>query len=412
MIKRLLYSVVALLWVSMVMAETGSPSSRFGYGELNVNMPNELRAMGGVTAAMRSNHTINPSQPASYTAGDSLSFMFDIGMSVGWCNYQDSYGKKNSALGSLEYITLQCPLWKRWIAFSCGVIPFSHVGYDFTMDGYALNMDETTSSYVYHKNYQGKGGLSQVYGGLSFNILDWFAAGANFYYNFGNVFNYTILSFDDATAVGTQKIQYMDMSAFTTKVGAQLFHRFGKHYISLGATYDPKLKLGGQYLETEANRLDTIIRNTGCEMPQAWTVGMNYTWNQRLSIAVDYSRQDWQDAIYFGKKGYLHNHQRVSVGAQYQHNMFGLNYYDRMFWRLGASIKNNYAAGDNWQNWDDFTVSIGVGFPLRTSATVINTTIEYGRNKLIIENNSLMENNLRLIIDVAVNETWFHKRKL
>jgi len=135
-------------------------------------------------------------------------------------------------------------------------------------------------------------------------------------------------------------------------------------------------------------------------------VGVNYTWNQRLSVAVDYSRQDWQDAVYFGQLGYLHNRQRVSFGAQYQHNMFGLNYYDRILWRVGASVMNSYAVGDNWQ---DFSVSLGVGFPLRTTATVINTTIEYGRKTSLP---GLTENNLKLIIDVAVNESWFHKRKL
>lgn len=396
---RLIYSCMALLLPLLVMAETGSPSSRFGYGEMNDNVPNELRAMGGVVAPMRSNHTINPAQPASYTAGDSLSFMFDMGLSIGWTNYQDSYGKKNVPLGALEYITMQFPLWKRWIAFSCGIIPYTHVGYDFTMDG-------SDNSYTYHVNYQGKGGLSRVYAGLGFNVLDWFAAGANFYYTFGNAYNYTILTYDDATVSGSQLVKYMDMSAFTTRVGAQLFHTFGKHDITLGATFDPKLPLGGNYLVTEAVTLDTAIIYDGCENPMAWSVGASYKWNQRVTIAADYSFQNWSDAKYFGKKGYLQDRQRVSLGVQYQHNLFGIKYYERMMWRVGAAVMNSYAVGDKWE---DFTVSMGVGFPLRTSATMINTTIEYGRKTSLP---GLTENNLKLIIDVAVNESWFHKRKL
>lgn len=406
MTKKLIYSLWLLLLPLMVVAETGSPSSRFGYGEMTDNVPNELRAMGGVVAPMRSNHTINHAQPASYTAGDSLSFMFDIGLSVGWCNYRDSYGKKNVPLGTLEYITMQFPLWKRWIAFSCGVIPYTHVGYNFTMDSYAKNLDGTTSSLVTHTNYQGKGGLSQVYGGLGFNVMDWFAAGANFYYIFGNAYNYTALTFDDATVASSELVKYMDMSAFHTKVGAQLFHTFGKHTITLGATFDPKLKLGGNYFITETVMKDTAIIYSGCETPMMWSVGANYTWWNRLTIAADYSRQNWSDAYYFGQKGYLHDRQRVSVGLQYQHNMFGIKYHERLIWRLGAAVMNSYAVGEDWQ---DFTVSMGVGFPLRTSATMINTTLEYGRKTSLP---GLTENNLRLIIDVAVNESWFHKRKL
>ncbi|MCQ2341678.1 MAG: hypothetical protein MJZ48_04420 [Paludibacteraceae bacterium] len=399
MIKKWLYSVVLLLLPLMVMAGEGSPSSRFGFGEMNDNISSELRAMGGVVAPMRSNHTINPSQPASYTAGDSLSFMFDIAASVGWTNYRDSYGKKNVPLGMLDYVTLQFPLWKRWIAFSCGIMPYTHVDYNFTIDGAEKN-------YSYHVNYAGEGGLSQVYGGLGFNVLDWFAVGANFYYIFGTVTNSTILSFNDATVTGSEVVRYTDMSAFRTKVGAQLFHTFGKHTVLLGATFDPKLPMGGDYLVTEVNTLDTIIVRNGCEMPMAWSVGANYTWNKRLTLAADYSRQMWSDALYFGQKGYLHDRQRVSVGVQYQHNPFGIKYHQRMVWRLGAAVMNSYAVGDDWQ---DFSISLGVGFPLRTSATMINATVEYGRKTSLP---GLVENITKLTVDVAVNESWFHKRKL
>jgi len=404
--KHLHTALLCLLFPLWVMAEPGSPSSRFGFGALNDNMPNELRAMGGVTSPMRSNHTINPAQPASYTAGDSLSFMFDIGMSVGWCNYHDSYGKKNLALGSLEYITMQFPLWKRWIALSCGVVPYSHVNYDFTLDSYARNLDDSYSSTVTHTNYLGKGGLSQVYLGLGLNLLDWFAVGVNGYYNFGTAYNYTVLTFNDATISSTELIRFMDMSAFTTRVGAQFFHTFHHHAFSLGATFDPQLKLGGKYLVTETTTLDTAIIHEGCEAPMSYTVGASYQYNQQLTIAADYSFQNWSNALYFGQKGVLHDRQRISLGLQYQHNMFGLRYHQRMIWRLGAALMNNYAVSPSWR---DFSVSIGTGFPLRTSATMINTTIEYNRQTSLP---GLTENNLRLIIDVAVNESWFHKRKL
>jgi len=399
MLKKLLYGCCMLLLPLLVMAESGSPSSRFGYGEMDDNIPNELRAMGGVVTPMRSNHTINPSQPASYTAGDSLSFMFDVALSVGWTNYRDSYGKKNVPLGALEYVTMQFPLWKRWLALSCGIMPYTHVGYDFTLDG-------SEKDYTYHVNYMGEGGLSEVYAGLGFNVLDWFAAGANFYYIFGTVRNYTSLSYDATGVTGSELIRYTDMSAFRTKVGAQLFHTFGNHALTLGATFDPKLPMGGKYLVTETVTLDTAIIRNGCEMPMAWSVGVNYTWHNRLTIATDYSRQEWSDALYFGQKGYLHDRQRVSVGLQYQHNIYGMKYHERMIWRLGAGVMNSYAIGDDWQ---DFSISMGLGFPLRTSATIINTTVEYSRKTSLP---GLTENITKLIIDVAVNESWFHKRKL
>ena len=81
---------------------TSSPSSRFGYGELNNNLPNAYRAMGGVGVGMRSNKAINPAQPASYTAIDSLTFMFDIGGAFLYTNYGDANGQRNKVNGNLE----------------------------------------------------------------------------------------------------------------------------------------------------------------------------------------------------------------------------------------------------------------------------------------------------------------------
>ena len=68
--KRYIIIVVAAMMAVGAWAQnaTSSPSSRFGYGELNDNLPTAYRAMGGVGLGMRSNKAINPAQPASYTA--------------------------------------------------------------------------------------------------------------------------------------------------------------------------------------------------------------------------------------------------------------------------------------------------------------------------------------------------------
>jgi hypothetical protein len=65
-VKRIVSLIVVLMMVVCAWAQnaTSSPSSRFGYGELNNNLPNSYRAMGGVGIGMRSNKAINPAQPA------------------------------------------------------------------------------------------------------------------------------------------------------------------------------------------------------------------------------------------------------------------------------------------------------------------------------------------------------------
>lgn len=386
----------------VLMAQSGSPASRFGYGELNDNISAESRAMGGVLTGIRSSRTINPSQPASYTAADSLSFMFDIAVGLGWTRFQDANGMQNKPTGSLEYVTLQFPIWKRWIAFSAGIMPYTQVDYKFSQGG-----QTDDGKYNYSTTFSGKGGLSQVYAGLGFNIMNWVAVGANFYYVFGRVENYTTLSFTGGDVNSSEILRYMDMRACKTRIGAQFFHTFaGKHGVVVGATFEPKLKLGGDYLVTETYTLDTAITKSNSEMPMALSVGGSYVWNNSLTIAVDYTFQNWSDAVYFGKKGFLHDRQRVAMGLEYRHNPYSMKYGERMYWRVGANMTNSYTKGANWQ---DFAVSMGFGFPLRSTSTILNTTFEYGR-KLSLS--GMEEHNLRVIIDIAVNEQWFHKRKL
>ena len=57
----------------------------------------------------------------------------------------------------------------------------------------------------------------------------------------------------------------------------------------------------------------------------------------------------------------------------------------------------------------DLRVSIGMGFPLRTSGTLFNVTLEYNRRGI---SGGLWENGLQLTINAAVRENWFFKRKL
>jgi hypothetical protein len=56
-----------------------------------------------------------------------------------------------------------------------------------------------------------------------------------------------------------------------------------------------------------------------------------------------------------------------------------------------------------------FTASIGIGFPLTTIGTVVNTTIEYNHRG---KPSGLEEHALRLTVGVSIAETWFFKRKL
>lgn len=398
--KRLLLIYLLALLAVAVGAQnmTSSPYSRFAYGDLGDYAPNTYRGMGGVGIGMRTNKAINPMQPASYTGCDSATFMFDLAGSVMWTTYADASGRRNKANGNLEYISLQLPLWKRHIAFSAGVTPFSSVGYNFALS------DSIGSDYHYTTSYIGEGGITEVYGGLSFNIMDWFAFGANVYYMFGTVSHLRTLTFTEANMNNVAQYGELGVSSLRTRVGAQLFHTFADaHAFTIGAIWEPKLPLRGEYRVIESNWDDSIqIYTPDIQVPMQWGVGASYTWQQRLTVAFDYSYQGWSDVQAVGEQ--LRSRAIYALGAEYRHNPYGRNYVERVCWRVGAKLTTPYQQKVQGQ---EMKFSIGVGLPLRNAATVFNATIEYGHRGAL-----LREDYLKLTINAAINENWFFKRKL
>lgn len=400
--------IVTLVAVSlMVMGSwaqnaTSSPTSRFGYGELNNNLPGAYRGMGGVGIGMRSNKVINPAQPASYTSCDSMTFMFDIAGSLLYTNYGDSYGQSNKVNGNLEYMTMQFPIWRQHIAMSLGVTPYSAVGYSFALT------DSINQDYYYSQNYRGTGGFTQVYGGLSVNICNWVALGVNVYYMFGNIEQTRGLNFTDATMDSVHMVEKLNANSLRLRYGMQVFHTFGKHTVNMGAVFENKQPFSRMnYEQIEMTTADTIsMISTGFDMPMMYGVGLSYSYANRWLIGADYMCHDWANANYFGQTQSLQKRHRMALGAEYRNDPTSRKYVDQIYWRLGVNYTTAYTNRYNEAEWG---VSMGVGFPLRTAGTVINTTLEYGKRGT---RNVLSENYLRLVINASISEHWFFKRKL
>ena len=383
---------------------SSSPYSRYAYGDMNENVPTGYRAMGGVGFGMRNNKAINPSQPASYTSCDTLTFMFDIAASVNWSRYEDAGGMKNKANGNLEYVTLQFPLFKRWIAMSVGLLPYSSVGYDISLS------DSINSAYHYVTNYTGTGNISQVYGGLSFNIMNWLALGANIYYMWGDLNHMRALEFKETGLNPTIQDEILSISDVRLRYGAQFFHTFGDHSFTLGAIYENKMKLNSQFILIETQTSDSIpIFKEGWDLPMVWGVGASYNWDNRLTVGFDFERQCMASALYNGLPGKetgLQDRNRYAFGVEYRHNPHGRQYYERMIWRAGINVQDEYLASIGPRK---VTASIGFGFPLYTIGTVINTTFEYMHRG---GTPGLVDNSLRVTIGASIAENWFMKRKL
>ena len=407
-------AILLVLILSVVMIaqnSTNSPYTRYGYGQLEDDCFSRSQALGGTSIGLRTKNSINSANPASYSSIDSTSFIFEMGVSGLLSNFRSGNSQNTTFTGNLDYIALQSPITK-WMGLSAGLIPFSYVGYNYNYTDSLLIPFEDEYN-VYDKTYYGTGGISQVYLGLSFDIADHLALGVNGYYMFGNINHFKAVSYSTSELSTTNTIMQSNLfiRSFNTRFGLQYHETIGdKHKFTIGAIYEFCSGMNGTFEQTTTGT-DTIKINSSelFEMPSLYGGGFTYTYDDRLTFGADFTLQEYSKALYYGKRDTLANRMKIALGAEYIHNPRGRDYIDRMAWRLGANYRNSYATVNGIQA-SEFSITCGVGLPLRTSKTVINVNFEYGNIGGMAA--TLKENYIKFGLNFALNETWFIKAKV
>lgn len=408
-ITILLVSILSM--VMFAQNNTNSPYTRYGYGQLEDDCFSRSQSMGGTSIGLRNKNSINSTNPASYSSIDSTSFIFEMGVSGLLSNFQSNNSQNTTFTGNLDYIALQSPISK-WMGLSAGLIPYSYVGYNYNYTD-SLQIPFEDEYNIYDKTYYGSGGISQVYLGLSFDIADHLALGVNGYYMFGNINHFKAVSYStsDLSTTNTVMKSNLFIRSFNTRFGLQYHETIGdKHKFTIGAIYEFCSGMNGTFEQTTTGT-DTIKINSSAlfEIPSLYGGGFSYTYDNRLTIGADFSLQEYSKALYYGKRDTLANRMKITLGAEYINNPRGRDYIDRMAWRLGANYRNSHAKINGIQT-SEFSITCGVGLPLRTSKTVINVNLEYGNIGGMTA--TLKENYIRFGLNFALNETWFVKAKV
>ena len=134
-----------------------SPYSRFGYGTLGLRQTATTRALGGIGVGLRDGFTVNPANPASYTAVDSMTFIMDLAVALQGSYLSEGSNKDSRILGNIDYATILFPMGKH-LAMSAGIMPFSTVGYRFG------NLEPLEGNHsTYQRTYLGQGSFNDLY---------------------------------------------------------------------------------------------------------------------------------------------------------------------------------------------------------------------------------------------------------
>lgn len=433
--KRLISASIMLTVTGLAVAQTStnSPYTRYGFGQLADQNFGNSKAMGGIAYGLRNGYQINASNPASYTAIDSLTFLFDGGMTIQNANFKDGNIKTNAKNSSFDYLAMQFRLWKK-MGMTVGFLPFSTVGYSLEKTESLPNSDSEYASY----SYTGDGGFHQVFVGLGYKVFNNLSIGANFSYLYGDITHQSMTTLGSTTTRSIKLDQY-SINDYKLDFGLQYTYKLNKkNVVNLGAVYSFGHEMNGEaykYHQTagpNSNGSLVIQSQTGdtianpFRMPHTLGVGLTYVYDNRLTIGVDYTLQKWETADLnwdqFDKESLeMSERTKIAVGAEFVPSYVSHNYLKRIRYRAGVYYSSPYnKVSYRDPNTDktsfhdgarEYGVSVGFGLPMFQSKSMLNISGQY--IKVSPKFKGLMEENyLKINIGLTFNERWFMKWKV
>jgi len=434
--KKHIVFIAVLMLALPVMGQSGtnSPYSQYGLGRMADASQSASRGMNGVGVAFREHNQVNTLNPASYSSVDSLTFMFDIGMSLQRTHFKENGKSKNANNADFEYAVGAFRAWKN-VGVAFGILPYTNVGYSYEQTTKMKNYEipSTTSEPVEQTNsYDGEGGLHKVFVGVGVQPFKNFSVGVNINYMWGNISNLVTSSYTDSYVKSFMKFYYVETKNITFDFGASYTLNASKHdQFTVGGTITPGSSLSKDpwcYVIT-SNAQDGVIDTTtytaagAYNIPISFAAGLSYKRDDKLLIGVDYSYyrgssvhvRDYVNSagIKAETSDRMMDRHKVNIGAQYVRNPQSRKYSDRIVYRAGASYATPYVKVNSLDGPKEIAVSAGIGLPITNmynNRSMLNIGVRWINNNP--SSSSLLRENCFMInLGMTFNERWFAKWK-
>ena len=410
---------------------SNSPYSRYGFGLLNDQAQGFNKGMSGLAYGMSNGKELNFKNPASYASIDSLSFLFDVGLSLQKGNFKQGKNKINANNAAFDYLALGFRASKN-LGISLGALPFSTIGYNISN---TEKIQLPTGEVHQTESYVGDGGLHEVYGGIGWRPIQPLSIGFNAGLLWGNMKHTVMASFSDANIASRRRQYHSHISTYKVDLGIQYAQKLNaKNDLILGITYGlgHDINSNGFYYDQNVtsgsiSSGDTLKAANAFQLPH--TVGVGVVWNhdRRLRAGMDYTFQKWENVkspkmgttpdgtpSYQAATGDYTNMHQFTIGMEYQQNPDGLHWRDFVRYRAGFTFSSPYAKIDGKDGPRRYAASVGVGLPITNrynNRSIVNISAQYERVEPQFAG-MITENYFRICIGLSFNERWFMKWKV
>lgn len=424
--KLIVCLVLSALTTMPAFAQSGtnSPYSQYGLGDLADEGVGFNKGMGGVGYGFHKGNEVNPLNPASYASIDSVTMIFDGGLSGQITNFKEGNRKLNAKSGGFDYITAALRLFPH-VGVTAGVMPYSNIGYNYSTSTRLDDMSTTLTG-----SYKGDGGINQLFLGAGFQLFKSLSVGFNAAYIWGDV-ERSIKTGGTSTVNTLYKEYNASISSFKFDFGLQFTQPVSaKDELTIGAVFSPGHKLKSDPVcriitsNTSIIKADTTTYTivNGLELPTSFGVGVAYNHDQRLRVGADFKYQKWGSIDFPGFdsnnnytlcSGLLKDSYKVNVGAELIPNPRSTrSVFHHIRYRVGAGLTTPYYYINGQDGPKSIQLSLGVGVPIinaYNNRSILNISAQWQHRSA---DNLITENTFRLNIGITFNERWFSKMKI
>lgn len=407
---------------------TNSPYSQFGLGVLADQSQGFNRGMNGVGLGLRYGNRTNTLNPASYSAIDSLTMIFDVGLSGQITNFKEGGKKVNAHNADFEYATGTFRAAKN-VGVSFGLLPFTNVGYNYSSSGYA-DADKLTT---YTNTYTGSGGFHEAFIGAGWRVTKPLSVGVNIGYLWGEYNKSVVNSYSDTYVDRLSKVYSATVNSYKLDFGVQWEQPVAKEdKLTVGVTYglghklgaDPSFKIQKYNQATGWENTHSYTVDNGLALPTSFGAGVSYSHQDRWVLAADYTMQRWGSVdypvltensgnmVYQLQSGVLSNRNKINIGGEWTPNIASRNLIKRIRYRAGVSYATPYIKVNGNDGPKEMAVSAGFGIPIVNSynnRSILNISGQWVHSSA---KNLITENTFRINIGITFNERWFAKWKV
>ena len=424
-------TIVALMCAAVLTANaqsgTNSPYSQYGLGVLSDQSQGFNRGMNGLGLGMRFSNQVNTLNPASYSAVDSLTMIFDAGLSGQVTNFKEGGRKLNANNADFEYVVGSFRLLPK-VGMTFGILPFTNIGYNYSSKSTVGIDSEGQPSSTSTETHSGEGGIHQAFIGAGWNIYKGLSIGANVGYLWGSYDKSVTVTNSDAYVNTVMRTYSATVRSYKIDLGLQWQHQWDKKNVTtLGVTYglghslnsDPELITTISNPQTSVATYDTVRVADGLHLPSSYGVGMAWTYNNSLTVGVDYTLQKWgrcdypqlntTTGEYQRVSGALKDRHKVTLGAQWIPNPTSRKFLNRVNYRFGVSYNTPYVKVNGQDGPKEFSVSAGFGIPIVNywnNRSMFNISAQWVKASA---KDLITENTFRINVGLTFTESWFMK---